>query len=90
MRNRDNSEGMELCDGYFVLIAPEWLKKENYDVFSMMNIVLMEWKDADGKHFSQNIDDYLDEMFGKTDSPEDIARVKQLLIEHKIITLDNE
>ena len=90
MNNRDNDEGKELCDGYFMLVIPDWLKKENDNVFSMMNIVLMEWKDADGKHFSQNIDNYLDELFGKTDSPDDIARVKQLLVEHKIITLDNK
>jgi hypothetical protein len=56
----------------------------------MMNTVLMEWKDADGKHFSQYIDEYLNQMFGNTDSPEDIARVKQLSVEHKIITLDNK
>ena len=88
MNNRDNDEGMELCDGYFMLVIPDWLKKENDNVFSMMNIVLMEWKDAGGRHFSQSIDNYLDEMFGKTDSPDDVARVKQLLVEHKIITLD--
>ena len=88
MNNRDNDEGMELCDGYFMLVIPDWLKQENDNVFSMMNNVLMEWKDAGGRHFSQNIDNYLDEMFGKTDSPDDIARVKQLLVEHKIITLD--
>lgn len=88
MNSRVNDEDMELCDGYFMLVIPDWLKKENDNVFSMMNIVLMEWKDADGKHFSQSIDNYLDEMFGKTDPPDDIARVKQLLVEHKIITLD--
>ena len=88
MNSRVNDEGMELCDGYFVLVVPDWLKKENHNVYSMMNIVLMEWKDTDGKHFSQHIDEYLNQMFGNTDSPEDIARVKQLLIEHKIITLD--
>lgn len=90
MRNRENNDGMELCDGYFVLVVPDWLKKENHNVYSMMNIVLMEWKDADDKHFSQHIDEYLNQMFGNTDLPEDIARVKQLLIEHKIITLDNK
>ena len=42
MNNRDNDEGMELCDGYFMLVIPDWLKKENDNVFSMMNIVLME------------------------------------------------
>lgn len=88
MKNRDSDDGVELCDGYFMLVIPDWLEKENDNVFSMMNIVLMEWKDADGKHFSQNIDNYLDEMFGKTDSSQDISRVKQLLIEHRIITFD--
>lgn len=90
MNNRDNDEGTELRDGYFMLVIPDWLKKENDNVFSMMNIVLMEWKDADGKHFSQHIDEYLNQMFGNTDSPEDIARVKQLLVEHKIIFMDNK